>query len=330
MPTTTRRSAKTGSESSEVKNNIQNEDKTPKPPTTPCSICKTDISEEPQTFPEESIECECCMKWYHCNCAELKEEKYRAITSMDLHWYCPPCENGARRLKQHIVKIETEQDCMKQELKALRNLVEESENRILTNINSTLTDKINAQIDERVQQLQTQVQQAQPVQQQPTSPASRLNITTVVNDAMKEKDEIMKRKLNLVIHNMKEPTGDETEEDLLKILVEDKLEIDEEITIADFSRLGNIREEGKPRSLKISLDTLAMKRKILSCATKLRKVPATDAFARVYVKPDLTAKQQEESKNLERQLKDQRAADRDHHWVIYRGKVIRADTITRS
>ena len=84
------------------------------------------------------------------------------------------------------------------------------------------------------------------------------------------------------------------------------------------TRLGNSRIDGKPRLLKI---VLKMKRKQLSCVMKLRQIPDSDDYDKIYVNSDLTKKQQKES-NL--------YCMPDNRWVIYKGKVTRADSITRN
>ena len=295
-------------------------------PTTLCASCNEVIIEQPETHQEKSMECECCMKWYHTQCGKLNEMKFTAITDLDLTWYCPSCEGGAKRLKQHILNLETEHNTFKQELRELRNKVEETENNIIENINSNLDEKIDARIDAKLLQIRTQVEQAQPAVAPPTSPATaRANLETVVNETMKEKEEILKRKLHLMLHCLDEPTGEETDDGLLKTLIEDKLQITEEITIVEITRLGDPRDDNKPRLLKIKLESLAMKRKVLSRATQLRQLPVTDGFHKVYIKPDLTQKQQKDSKNLNDQLKAKRNADPDNNnqWVIYRGKIVK-------
>ena len=294
-------------------------------PTTLCGSCKEEIVEEPETHLEKSMECECCMKWYHTQCGKLSEMKFNAITDLELTWYCPSCEGGAKRLKQHILNLETEHNTFKQELQELRTKVEKTENNI-ENINTNLDEKIDARIDAKLLQIRAQVEQAKPTVAPPTSPATaRANLETVVNETMKEKEEILKRKLHLMLHCLDEPTGQETEDGLLKTLIKDKLQITEEITIEEITRLGDPRDDDKPWLLKIKLESLAMKRKVLSRATQLRQLPETDRFHKVYIRPDLTQKQQRDSKNLNDQLKAKRNADPDNNnqWVIYRGKIVK-------
>ena len=100
------------------------------------------------------------------------------------------------------------------------------------------------------------------------------------------------------------------------------MSIEEEIIIKEITRMGKVRDDNKPRFIRLKLETLAMKRKILSSATKLRQLPSTDTYAKVYFKPDLTKKQQQESKKLYVELKVKRLQDQDNHYIIAKGKII--------
>ena len=106
---------------------------------------------------------------------------------------------------------------------------------------------------------------------------------------------------------------------MLKELIETKLQITDQITITNTVRFGTTT----PKLLRIDLETLSMKRKILSKAVTLRQLNERDQFARVYIRPDLTPKQQEESKNLVEALKTQRQQDQGHLYKIQRGKIIK-------
>ena len=66
-----------------------------------------------------------------------------------------------------------------------------------------------------------------------------------------------------------------------------------------------------------------MKRKILSKATTLRQLPDDDKYAKVYIRPDLTPKQQEDSKNLWEALKTQRSEDPGNLYKIKTGRIIK-------
>ena len=139
---------------------------------------------------------------------------------------------------------------------------------------------------------------------------------------MTEKADQQARKLNLVIFSL--PEADSAEEDTaqIKTLFESKMNIQDEIVITEINRLGRTKPDGNPRLVKITLENLNMKRKILASATKLRNIPHDDKYAKVYVKPDLTKKQQAESKNLSEALKQKRLSDPTNQYIISKGTII--------
>ena len=155
---------------------------------------------------------------------------------------------------------------------------------------------------------------------QATTPNTPTRLNTAVNEAISERDNIDRRKLNLMLNNVKE-LENKTDEDQVKELIANKLEITEDVRITDTTRLGKLRT-GSSRLLRITVESLAMKRLILSKATKLRTLPDTDAFHMVYIRPDLTPNQQKESKNLYEQLKARRLQDALHQFKIQKGKII--------
>ena len=279
------------------------------------------------TYEDKSIECECCVKWYHATCQKLEEPKFNAITQYNLHWFCSNCDGAASTLYLHCTNLQAEHVKLKADIATLNSRMDHTEELVSTGLDEKINSKVEAKVKDMIEKNEFNFPVLQPpAALPPVSPnTNRANITTVVNEALKEKEDIQNRKMNLVIHNLEEPTDDATEDALLKTLINDKLGIEDEITMTDITRLGNRRDDGLPRMLKIELQTLSMKRKILSCATKLRQLPEQDKFAKVFVKPDLTKKQQQESKNLYEILKKTRIDDPDNRYKIYRGNIIRTN-----
>lgn len=312
---------------------------------TMCNICKEEVIETPTTFQEKSIECECCVRWMHVNCVHLAEPDFDAIVRMKLHWYCPHCEGAASKLHQWSVKLQSEQDQMKHEIEELRDRVELAETNLLTTINSELENKVQQKVDEaveaRLQEFRTRYAETYPPLPapadsngplpvhldsngpvQPNSSPSSVRLTAAVKEAIDERENIDKRKLNLILNNLKEAENATIDANQVQELIANKLDIGEEIVITETKRLGNVRDDGKPRLLRIALQTLYMKRKILSKATKLRSLDEADTFAKVYIRPDLTPKQQQESKNLVAKLQAKREADPDNRFKIQKGKIV--------
>ena len=279
----------------------------------------------------------------HCKCVDLHENSYKAITDLKLHWYCPQCDGASSKLHQWTVKLQAEQDQMKLDIADLSIRIGETENRIINKINTEVDTKIDAKVqvseanimqlvDAKINTFKEEYKPEWPQlpaplnpdgRVQPNAPNTSVKFNTAVNEAITEREEQQSRKLNLMVINLTEAESAEEDTAQMKVLLETKMNIEDEIVIKEFTRLGRVREDGKPRLVRVQLQDLTMKRKILSSATKLRKLAENDPFAKVYVKPDLTKKQQAESKNLFTALKAQRAQDQDNRYIISKGKIIR-------
>ena len=157
-------------------------------------------------------------------------------------------------------------------------------------------------------------------QNQDRSNQNRQIFREMINDQCAEREEIMRRKFQLVIFNLKEAnSADDDMKQTLELLK--LLKIDQDIDIDELVRMGR-RNNEKPRLIRITLKDLTTKRKILAKATTLRDVPEGSVFAKVYIKPNLTAQQLKESKNLQEELRARRLQDPSLRLKIHRGKIV--------
>ena len=129
-----------------------------------------------------------------------------------------------------------------------------------------------------------------------TAPKVNPTFSNAVMNVMIEKEEIRKRKLQVVITNVKESLNQEN--------IDMKPEAEEVFTlmgvnvnIVEAIRVGKKKPE-RPRVIRVTLENFADKRTLLAKATSLRHIPQNHKYANVYVKPNLTHQQQNESKNL--------------------------------
>ena len=142
-----------------------------------------------------------------------------------------------------------------------------------------------------------------------------------INEAIEEKARIEKRKKNLIATNIPESNAAGADRTKLEYLIRNKLNINEDIIITDITRLGT-RIANKDRMLRFTLEDLRSKKLILSKATTLRHLEEGDDYYKVYVKPDLTPKQAEASKNLVAELKKTREENHPRKYKIYRGSIV--------
>ena len=232
-------------------------------------------------------------------------------------------------------------DSIKSYNEALENLkkeVEDNKTQTATNseklnsLKTTILKEVNETLKLKVSECMKEINLDQQFPLLPTStekgdqnpPAVQERITQfreLVNDQCAEHEEIMKRKLQLMIFNLKEAANPEADKqqtyDLLNLL-----QIDEEIKIENLTRMGKSRE-GKHKPIRITLGNLSSKRKILAKASKLRDVPDGDRFARVYIKPNLTVRQWQESKNLMEDLRIRKLAEPNKMLKISKGKIVK-------
>ena len=144
------------------------------------------------------------------------------------------------------------------------------------------------------------------------------SFSSAVLNVMTEQQEIMKRKLQVVVCHLRENENPE----------DDKKEVEElftlmgvQVNFLEAVRVGKKKPE-RPRVIRVTLENPTDKRNLLAKATSLRKVPVDHKFAKVYVKPNLTQQQQTTSKNLWRQLKEIRLKNPQINYKISQGKII--------
>ena len=134
-----------------------------------------------------------------------------------------------------------------------------------------------------------------------------------------------KRKNNLIIHNLPEPTDVSSNE---QRAVKDTETISDlfhtEFNLANakiqrITRLGAIKpNSSRPRLLLVEMGDISTKRSILKQATKLRK---SSKWSNIYISPDLTPKERSLHKKLRDELKTRKNAG-EKDLYIKRGKII--------
>ena len=233
-------------------------------------------------------------------------------------------EEKVKNLKAEDIQIIPQEEISEAKLeKAVDKKIDEK----LANKNDKLTETIETKIAESVVTTYNK--------NFPTIPSSDMEVdgdraakvkvpqtfATAVHMISREREEINRRKLQIVIINLKE--SDNLESD--KKQAQDIFEIIKvNATITDVCRLGTLKPDkpDKPRLLRVSLENLAEKKNILAKATSLRSLPQDHKYANVYLKPNLTPQQQVDSKNLYLQLIAVKKKNPGKHYKISQGQII--------
>jgi len=193
-------------------------------------------------------------------------------------------------------------------------------------------DKVT-ELSERIQQLKSNVSNNQSAAAPSDSAAASKKfpdmsaVTSTMASMLQEEREKDKRKLNLIIHGIPESTSEipvekkEHDTKLVATMFNQHLKI--ETSIEDIVRLGK-KDSTKQRLLKISIPSLAVKKSILHNSSKLRDVPDPDWMKKVVVTPDLTLKEQKQSKELRKQLANLNSSGKKY-W-IRNGAILRRES----
>ena len=120
-------------------------------------------------------------------------------------------------------------------------------------------------------------------------------ITSAVALAISEEKEREKRKLNVILHNVAEPTSDENncrkKEDIEQVSNIFQKSLGVAVRVVNAVRLGT--RSDKPRLLKVSVYSELSKASILRNCTKLRGKDVPQSLSKVFITPDMTIKERE-------------------------------------
>ena len=142
----------------------------------------------------------------------------------------------------------------------------------------------------------------------------------MINTEISERDQIEAIKHNLIISGI--PENLNVQDDLIKFtqMIKDEMDIIAEIESAE--RIPRKTESDNPKLLRVVFKEMKMRKAVLSKATTLRQSENEDVKTKVFIRPELTKRQLEESKNLTTQLRAKRKDNPLRTFKIYRGKII--------
>lgn len=112
-----------------------------------CRTCNEPLLDKPEKEEEQSIECECCDNFFHIGCVSVSDRKLKAILEFEVHWYCPSCELGAKKLKKLCISLQAEQTKMKSDIATIKKNATKLDTR-LTTVESNLSQKIEDKFEE--------------------------------------------------------------------------------------------------------------------------------------------------------------------------------------
>lgn len=239
-----------------------------------CGTCNKLVRKNDQAG---GLQCDICNFWFHAKtCQKLSQLKYDALIEDDdeasaLQWYCDRCRVVAKGVMQNITTLTKRLDDLSSDLQNIKDQqtnLESSASITKTGVTKNTTD---------IRGLANDV----------------VRLDKRIDMVSSESDEIYKRRSNIVIRGLPE----NNEVDIKDLVISVISEIGKpEIGDIRVSRIGDRRDDGNPRPVRVFLQSETVRDEILNCASKLKNMTSNDLLfdpKRVFISKDLTRLQRQ-------------------------------------
>lgn len=237
---------------------------------------------------EKWIECEMCQGWYHLRCQELTTKMGEWVEKgreKGIHWFCKGCDEGLVKRLRFEKELTDRQDRMTADILQMKREIEE--------IKMSMQKKVVSFAE--IVGKENMFKMADVVGGSGGLGAGDRKFQMQFTEAM----DIEKRKCNVILLGVEEGDNLETEKELVNRVLS-TLGVDSS-EIAEYEgRIGKKgSREGHKRPIRVKLDKIEAKRKMLARSGKLKD---EEGLKNVYVAEDLTWKQLEVSRILRHKL----------------------------
>ena len=274
---------------------------------TKCFICDNAIAIASETNEgEDALFCDgLCQAWCHRKCIGLSRQLFTIVCESDDPFLCLYCSLAC--YQKEIVNLSEQVKSLSSEIAQLKSQDSTS--------GTDKAESLHASVSNVVQSSNghSHVPQSQ-------------DISKIVTSALSEEKEKEKRRLNLIIHNLKESQEVDPhkrkESDIkeTKELCQKYLGV--QVKISNAFRIGKKRENvDKPCLLKVTVNSSYEKAQVLRNCIKLHNKDNPEVVQSIYVSPDLTTKERDANKKLRDELKQRKDAG-EKNLMIKRGKII--------
>lgn len=302
---------------------------------TKCITCDEKIADL------KAVDCQLCVQWACLPCAEVSTELFEFLHKKDesMSFLCKACKEEIPTLREmkgiQQKQAEMEEDIVHIKRKATetKNTVEEhKETLALQGTEIARHETELKEIFRRLEEVESRglitegTEESNRETWANVTERGRTQIQNIVRSQVNEQAEIEKIRKNLVISGMAETGNEEDDKTRVLNLIEQELDITADINKVE--RLGRPRphEEGEdpppPRLLKLYFVTQRSRKEVLAKVTRLRASNDEHIKKLVYIRPDLTAQQLKESKNLRTLLRKIRTDNSTKKYKIHRNQII--------
>ena len=303
-----------------------------------CGHCKERCTETGKQG--QAVQCDLCGVWVHASCDGISVDQYELLVSLtssieNIAYLCKlnSCQSRLKQLILKSVEVVDNHDDLSSRLDKVEVKLDEIIHKVgseLENHNKTIqslpnnTSAVETKLNKVVQELGTRLDShCKSIKAMPTNaPDLATTIVNVTSSLAIEQREKERRQLNLILHNAPESKSsdpntrkkediDFTQSTFLNIL-------GTPVTITNAVRLG--KKESHDRLLKITVESLDQKKAILRNKIKLRGQENSDHICKLFITPDLTPKEQKESKELRSKLAEMNKSGKK--YKIKNGQIV--------
>lgn len=276
---------------------------------------------------ESNRQCYRCKKYVCYRCSGLEEQVVKALSLSPENnvWFCLKCTKPALTAVETDKEIEVRCESYFKRFTARMQKVEDQV-KVLTSRVDEKVDKVV--VEEGIEELRAKVatleKQIQASGKSQAIGKGDSNLSMVVRRELSEQQDIEARRLSLIITGMKESEvagskqlQQEADAKAFKELIAKEFELN--VTTTDTFRVGQPRDDDKPRLMKVTFRGLADKKMILARAKQLRQ---SEDNPDIFIRPDLTIRQREQAKNLREELSKVRDRNPTKRYKIKANKVV--------
>ena len=303
---------------------------------TKCITCSEKIQDL------KALDCQLCLQWVCQPCSGRSTELFEFLQDKDesMSILCKDCKLEIPTLRE-MKSIQQKQADLEDEINNIRNDVRETKTTVdgskeTQELQGSEINRHEAELKELFRRMEDMESKLviNTAGSEATDEGSYANIAlrgrdqiqTIVRTQINEQSEIEKLKLNLVISGVSENLSDDEDKTNVLALLEQELDVTADVNKTERIGRPRIQKQGEdppaPRLLKLHFVTQRSRKEVLSKATTLRRSNDEDIKKLVYIRPDLTKLQIEQSKNLRDLLRKTRTENTTKVYKIYRNEII--------
>ena len=304
-----------------------------------CIQCNINFNEEGT----EAVGCEMCDEWICITCIKMPANVYKFLEANGeaFPYICKDCTPKLAELKE-MVELKKNHADLQRKVEVIEQKQKDDGN-LLAAIQLQMNDlqKANEDHTKAVRDINTTLSEirannvqypdlldANPPQSilqfinKHVQPTLRANINTEIS----ERDQIEVIKHNLIISGMEAHENPQEDMTAFVQLIKDEMDIIAEVESVE--RIDRKTDSDNPKLLRVVFKSMKTRKAILSKATTLRQSATDHVKNKIFIRPELTKKQMEESKNLTTELRAKKAANPTRKFKIYRGEIIEVNLPT--